>query len=647
MGADPGGLTVAISSRPVRLAAVPRVDPVRGAVAAHTATLAAALLLWAGALTRVDLAGMGGRGLLDVLPLGFFAAGALLLGGFVAAVTREPLPTRLLALYVLALIVYLHGTTPLLYDEPRYAYTYKHVGVIDLIAQTGTADRGIDIYNNWPAFFALNAWFSEATGVEPLAYAEWSQVAFNVVNVLVVRFALRGVTSDERLLWGASLFFVLGNWLGQDYLAPQALGFVLTVFVLGLVLRLAPHVRPALTDTGERWRDVLDRLPGEHAGPSVPAASRFIRPRPAIAVAGLALVAVVVAHQLSPLMLIASVTALSLLLRRVPLWVPLVAVALEAAWLALAWPFLQGTYNILSFNPLANAQVQTEQTAEGLPGLGLTEWSARGVVALMLVVAVVGFVRASRAGQRLLPALVLGLAPLPVVLGLSYGGEVGLRAYLFALPWLALLGAAAVIPSRAGARERRRARFVLAPVTALVAAASMSAYFGLELANHVRSEDVAASAWYERNAPAGSVLVQVVPNVPTRLTARYAEMRRAEGAYPANLIDVLAVGDRRLGEGAARTLEGLLASVPARAHFIVLSPVQEQYTRLYGLLPEGSFDRLGQALERSPRFERVFRRGSASVFAWRGRAGRGGRAERTPPSPGLRELWERFPLDVP
>ena len=66
---------------------------------------------------------------------------------------------------MLALIVVIHATTAILYDEPRYAWTYPHLGVINLIAATGQANRDIDIYNNWPSFFAFNAWLTQGRGL--------------------------------------------------------------------------------------------------------------------------------------------------------------------------------------------------------------------------------------------------------------------------------------------------------------------------------------------------------------------------------------------------------------------------------------------------------------------------------------------------
>ena len=101
------------------------------------------------------------------LPPSYFAALLVLLAGFTLAVSRPVLDPRVLWLYVGALILVLHATTVLLYDEPRYAWTYKHLGVINAIAAHGTVDRTLDIYSNWSGFFALGAWL-KATRLSPV-----------------------------------------------------------------------------------------------------------------------------------------------------------------------------------------------------------------------------------------------------------------------------------------------------------------------------------------------------------------------------------------------------------------------------------------------------------------------------------------------
>ena len=130
------------------------------------------------------------------MPPTYFLAFALLIGGFAVAVAQADPSPRVLGGYVLALIVVIHATTAILYDEPRYAWTYPHLGVINLIAATGRANRQVDIYNNWPAFFAFNAWFTKTSGLAAIRYAGWAQLFFNVDQR--VRDALRAARTDAR-----------------------------------------------------------------------------------------------------------------------------------------------------------------------------------------------------------------------------------------------------------------------------------------------------------------------------------------------------------------------------------------------------------------------------------------------------------------
>jgi hypothetical protein len=416
----------------------------------------------------------------------------------------------------------LHGTTPLLYDEPRYAWTYKHLGVIELISATGVVDRQIDIYNNWPAFFAANAWLSKVAGLGPIAYAGFAQLFFNLLNVAAVRFALRGLTANDRLLWTATFFFVLGNWVGQDYLAPQAFGFALSLVVLGLCLRCSPAVRRRWSrwdhPLGRRLERLTSLLPPRAADAELPPPP--LAPRAALLLGGICFLAVVTSHQLSPVLLILGVTALSLLARRVPLWVPMAMAAIEVWWVALAWPFVGTHFTVIQPGSTGAGAIGRNLDA-ALPGAALSFYAPAAVMGLIGVLAIIGAVRRIRQGKRDLAAACLIAAP---VLGAglqSYGGEGGYRAFLFALPWLAFFAAAACArgPSQSPV-VRIGFRRVLA-ATSAVGVCLLFAYFGQELVNRISPDDVRAATWYELHAPPGSVRLNLAPVSPDRLTPRY------------------------------------------------------------------------------------------------------------------------------
>ncbi|MGZ6620249.1 MAG: hypothetical protein ACXVHD_11435, partial [Solirubrobacteraceae bacterium] len=195
----------------------------------------------------------------------------------------------------------------------------------------------------------------------------------------------------------------------------------------------------------------------------------------------------------------------------------------------------------------------------------------------------------------------------------SYGGEGGYRAYLFALPWLSLLAAYAC-GSRTSPAGRTRMRLVplLAAATA-VGACLLFAFFGQELTNRVPSNDVRAALWYERHAPAGSMRIDLAPDSPERLTARYPTVDLSDP--PALVTDPQFVG-HRLGASDVSHLIGLIKAQRARAAYVVLSALQENYGRLQGLLPQGSLTGLVSAMQRSPRFRVVFHVPTVWIFKY-------------------------------
>jgi GT2 family glycosyltransferase len=586
----------------------------------HAGVVGLSVLVWILSIPAADLAEIDGFGLLSALPPTYFLAFGVLLGGFGVAVSRPAVDPRALALYVVALVVVMHATTPLLYDEPRYTWTFTHLGVIDLIATHGGVDRSIDIYNNWPGFFAANAWLSTVAGVGADIYAEWAQVFFSLLAVAALRFALRGVTSDERLLWTAAWLFVLGNWVGQEYLAPQAFGFFLSLVVLGLALRCAPSPSPARYRLDRWWRARLGRLRAvvPRAPPSAERRARApLAPRAALVIGGICYVAVVISHQLSPILLLFGVAALALLVRRVPLWVPAAMAVVEAGWLLQAWAFLSERFELFDPDPGAGTGPPGYSVGDGLPGLTVVTVAARAAVVLVVVLAAIGVVRRLRAGHLDLAALSLALAPGLIVGVQSYGGEGRFRVYLFALPWLSFFAAAACLA--APISRLSRSLHSLRPAVAGVALGTclLFAYFGLELVNHPTKDDVAASTWFDNKAPHGSLLVGVTPSFPTRLTARYPLAHNRDYTASPSLSDEERVRGRRLSSADLPRIERTLRGYGVPNVFLMLTRGQERFARLYGVFPAGSLARLDRALRASPSFRRVYEHGSSAIYAYR------------------------------
>ena len=266
--------------------------------------LGSAAIAWAAGLSTTDLDRMDGYGLLAAVGPGWFLALGLLAVHFALTLWAKPRIPGIFGAYVTGLVIMVHGTTAVLYELPRYTWTYKHFGVVEsLIASGGHIDRSLDIYNNWPGFFALGAWLSESAGVGPIAYAGWAQVFFSLCTVAALMFALRGLAISERVRWTTVWLFVVADWVGQNYFSPQALAFVLALVVIGICLRCAPQ-----PDDGESR---MDRWLRRRRSPALWWVARMRRlrvptgapPLPGLAamfVGAVVFLAIVVTHQLSP-----------------------------------------------------------------------------------------------------------------------------------------------------------------------------------------------------------------------------------------------------------------------------------------------------------------------------------------------------------
>ena len=213
----------------------------------HVILLGVAIGLWIASVAGARVGAVSGVGLVSEVPATYFVALGVVVVGFALVLAARVVRQWLLLLYTIALVAMLHATTAILYSEPRYAWTYKHLGVIDYIAVHGRVDRSVDIYHSWPGFFVMNVWFSRMSGWAPIDYAAWAQVAFEAANVAALVFCFRGITRDARRIWAAVWIFLLANWLGQDYLSPQAFGFFVGLVITGLVLRCAPCRWPPTT----------------------------------------------------------------------------------------------------------------------------------------------------------------------------------------------------------------------------------------------------------------------------------------------------------------------------------------------------------------------------------------------------------------
>jgi hypothetical protein len=526
----------------------------------------------------------------------------------------NPRPSRArLLVHLLALVLMLHGTLPLVLADPQYAYVYKHFGVVDYIATHGSVDERIDIYQNWPTFFALSAWFDQVAGVQsPIAYAAWSPAYINLAALLGINASLRTLTSSAQIRWLALFIFVIGNWVGQDYFSPQAFAFVLSQAVLACLLTwfkpttIAPWVARI-----ERGLRVALRSAPEKVSLQV-RASLGARRRTALLVALFGIFTVIaISHQLTPYMVIAASGMLMVVRALRPRWIVLGFAAITGAYLLLRFDFLRTHGDlILSLNPFQNVQNPDATPNEGVLGRVLTAYSARALSLLVWVLALYGASRRIRAGWSVaVPMALIGSAFL-IIFGLEYGGEAIYRVYLFSLPWAALLAAFALAPNQGWTKSASvRAGVLLVVMLGLF----MQAYFGLTEVDQIRPTEVAASHYFNEHARAGSVLVLAAPNFPERSTGTYADFVVTSGAFDPQLVRDPVFKHRIFDAGALPEIAVIVRSFSPHG-YLAITTGMKVYAHVFKLLPDGSLDSLDQALAASNQWTLFFRNQDAVIY---------------------------------
>src|SRR5450432_3677127 len=174
-----------------------------------------AFIGWLLSLRSIDLGKMNDLGLVSVFtPLTLFSL-VLLLLSFFLALRQQPLNTYILLLHVLLLIFMLYGVTSLLEAEPRFSVVYRHAGFTEYIMRHGSVDPGLDAYFDWAGFFIFSAFLTKIAGYSTvLSYAAWSPFFLNLIYFFPLYVIFSTATNDKRIIWFATWFFYLTNWIG-------------------------------------------------------------------------------------------------------------------------------------------------------------------------------------------------------------------------------------------------------------------------------------------------------------------------------------------------------------------------------------------------------------------------------------------------
>lgn len=466
--------------------------PTRTGVLLGCLLTAALLLYWVPALRldAADLDRMGGLGLVSVLPLPTLAGAALLIAVFAALLWLRREHRALLLVTLVATVVSLHALPAVIESEPRFATAWQHLGFIDYIDRTGSAVPDLDARWSWPGFFAVAAFVARACGLSDFTEViRWWPLTVQLLYLAPMLLLTRALRASWRAKWAGVWIFVLSGWVGQDYFSPQ--GFTYLLYLAFVAILLVWFRAPRMLWTRAR--------PGEA---EVEPTDRRQRAVLLMVVIGL-FAASVPAHQLTPFVMLGVLAVLVLVGRSELRGLPVLFAVLVAFWLGfMAEPYWSGHFDEL-FGGIGGIGGNVSSSVSGRIQGGdsahrLVLYARVLLAGTVMALACWGWLRRREHKYRERSLPVLTFVPFLGFGMQSYGGEMALRVFMFALPGAALLAALALFP-RAGAtvEEREKDRVSLAPLAALLAGLLLMGGFlvarwGNESFERIRPGEVAA-----------------------------------------------------------------------------------------------------------------------------------------------------------
>jgi hypothetical protein len=487
---------------------------------------------WLIGATMLSTDSIGDWGLISNLPVIWLLGYAVIIA-FTAAWAVDPAvdPRRVVA--AIALVVTMtYGTLAVTTTTLRYPWSYKHIGVIRLLDETGTFHPTVDIYNNFSGFFGLGALVRGGTGVDPVSYGAWSQFVGTILLVIAVWVLVQRATGRVDVAHLAALLYVITDWVGQNYFAPQTLGSFLSVAVLALSISWFSSARTRKIPLLGRWLRPLGPATDTCDTPS----DRMRR-----WIISLIFLGLLMTHPLTPistLMPLAAAFALGWIRDRRLLPIMAIAVLL---WTLRSLPYFIEQAFDLGFGG---------SVSDNAAGRG-SEVSATGTVALVgvitklfsVIVWALGFAGAAvAAARRRRPGLLvlIGFTPLVLPFVNSYGGEIIYRAYLYSLPGMVGLIALLVVGNDVSHPRRvlpsPRSSAVI--VSLALAAGFLVVHYSREQINHVDRSEVALEELVGTLPDEQYIAAQFSGGYPGSLTARYP-MIQVDDTYTPQVDEML------------------------------------------------------------------------------------------------------------
>ncbi|WP_062348609.1 lipopolysaccharide biosynthesis protein [Herbidospora yilanensis] len=468
-------------------------------------------------LVGVDLYAMTGLGLVSVMPPVALLAVALLIISFFDTLTQRRNRPILLLCQILAVMFALHGAAVLVEPLPRFPVAWTIGGFVDYIARTGETLTALDARFNWPGFSVFSAFLIRAAGVEDAAaLLNWWPLISNVAYLIPLVVIVRRLQADRRAKWLALMIFVVSQWVGQDYFSPQGMTYLLYLLFVAILVTWFLRVDPASSFWKRRWT----LIPGERAPGRTTAADRIV----ILVLIVMIFVATATSHQITPFMMCGVLLGF-VVFRRTRLSFMMVVLfgAIVAAYVNyMAVAYWSGHLDAMVGSVGQVGGNLTSQTTGRIsstnPERLVVLYTRLAITGVILGLAGLGLLRRLKKGIGDRVVFVMMVVPVLSLAMLSYGGELGLRVYLFTLPATGILVAYLFypdLPSKVAPKRRFPVLAKLRPVIACglvlgLAGAFLLARFGNEKYEWTSPQERAAIDYiYERDLETTRILYLV------------------------------------------------------------------------------------------------------------------------------------------
>jgi hypothetical protein len=469
----------------------------------------AALAIGFLALSTAQESATGQYGLIQALPPLYFVALGLLVISFILNWASRQRRFPELVLGVISLVILLQSAPGIIDSEPRFSSAWLTAGFTDFVTQTGRVLPSIDARFNWPAFFTGVATVDRTGGLpNAILLLRYWPVFINLLYLPPLYMIAKLVLRDEKKAMLAIWLFPFANWVGQDYFSPQSVAYLLYLVLLCVVL--GPY--------GANSRAMIPWLRkkpvGSHSHREESADDWHPQTPPHAITLLLVMVALCAAidtgHQLTPVFAVATVAVLVFFGRsRLRAW-PVVMFLLAAGWVCYgATTFWAGHFSQI-FGGIGSVgnNYAVDLRLNGNAAHSHVNDVRLLVVGIIYALAVIGFFVGRKMGADRAAAAVMMITPVISIAGQSYGGEAGLRAFLFSLPGAVCLVAMAL--TSAGPALRL---ILTGALMAALIPGFLTARWGNEIFERVLPGEISAMTRLYRIAPPGSVMMALADTI--------------------------------------------------------------------------------------------------------------------------------------